>query len=104
MPFSLDASQPFDGPEVAATPLKPGTRRSTSTAQKRPAMNSNGQPIHWSEEGQELLAVVCVRAKVVDADDRRWWCITRRMIYKGTRPTKVFSWFLTWRGGYLGRP
>jgi hypothetical protein len=43
--------QPFDGGEVAKTSLADGVTEIEVDGVMRPALNSNGKPIHWSEEG-----------------------------------------------------
>lgn len=68
--FSLDAGQPFDGPEVAATPLKPGATTLMVDGTERPALNSNGKPIHWSEEGVRNFWRWFGESKVVDEQGR----------------------------------
>jgi hypothetical protein len=70
MRFSLDAGQPFDGPEVAATPLKPGTTTINVDGTERPALNSNGKPIHWSEEGVRNFWRWFSGSRVVDEQGR----------------------------------
>jgi hypothetical protein len=44
-------ASPFDGSETATTPLKLGATTLMVDGVERPALNSNGKPIHWSEEG-----------------------------------------------------
>ena len=68
--YSLDGSQPFDGREVATTPLKPGTTTLMVDGTERPALNSNGKPIHWSEEGIRNFWRWFGDSKVVDARGR----------------------------------
>jgi hypothetical protein len=77
--YSLDGSQPFDGREVATTPLKPGTTTLMVDGTERPALNSNGKPIHWSEEGIRNFWRWFSGSKVVDAQGRPL------VVYHGTR-------------------
>ena len=62
--------QPFSGREVAATPLKPGTKTLMVDGVERPALNSNGNPIHWSEEGVRNFWRWFGESKVVDEQGR----------------------------------
>ena len=100
------ASTPANGirrPRIAATPLKPN--HGADGRQHRalcPEQQQQADPLERGR-GQELLAVV-LGSKVVDADDRRWWCITpARMIYKVQDQPKVLSGSLTWRAIWDGR-
>ena len=68
--YSIDGSQPSDGREVATTPLKPGTTTLMVDGTERPALNSNGKPIHWSEEGVRNFWRWFSGSKVVDAQGR----------------------------------
>ncbi|MDR2875967.1 MAG: hypothetical protein LBV44_08595 [Methylobacillus sp.] len=62
--------QPFDGSEQATTQLPEGTTHIDVDGTQRPALNSNGQPIHWSEEGVRNFWRWFGDSKVVDGDGR----------------------------------
>lgn len=63
-------NQPFNGPEVATTPLPAGTTEIEVDGVMRPALNSEGRPIHWSEEGVRNFWRWFGDSKNVDADGR----------------------------------
>ena len=71
-------SMPFDGKEVARTPLAPGITRIMVDGIERPALNSEGRPIHWSEEGTRNFWRWFGDSKVVDAEGRP------RVMYHGS--------------------
>lgn len=71
-------SMPFDGNEVARTPLAPGITRIMVDGVERPALNSEGRPIHWSEEGTRNFWRWFGDSKVVDAEGRP------RVMYHGS--------------------
>jgi hypothetical protein len=88
--------QPFSGREVAATPLKPGTTTLMVDGVERPAMNNNGKPIHWSEEGIRNFYAWFKDSKVVDEQGRPL------VVYHGT--SRSFNKFDTqMRGGFGGQ-
>ena len=60
----------FDGPEVATTPLAQGVTEIEVDGAVRPALNSNGKPIHWSEDGVRNFWRWFGDSRVVDAQGR----------------------------------
>lgn len=63
-------AKPFDGKEVAKTKLPEDTTHIDVDGVSRPALNSNGEPIHWSEEGTRNFWRWFGDSKVVDAEGR----------------------------------
>ena len=61
--------QPFDGPEAATTPIGGATEIEVDGVM-RPALNSEGRPIHWSAEGVRNFWRWFGDSKVVDAEGR----------------------------------
>lgn len=71
-------AMPFDGKEIARTPLAAGTTRIMVDGVERPALNSDGRPIHWSEEGTRNFWRWFGDSKVVDSEGRP------RVMYHGS--------------------
>lgn len=78
-PEAVTYEQPFDGKEVATTPLPEGTAEIDVDGTLRPALNSDGKPIHWSVEGVRNFWRWFGDSKVVDANGRPL------VVYHGTR-------------------
>jgi hypothetical protein len=66
----MASQNPFDGREIAKTPLAKTAQSILVDGVERPAQNSNGQPIHWSEEGARNFWRWFGDSKVVDAQGR----------------------------------
>jgi hypothetical protein len=62
-------NQPFNGPETATTPLGDATEIEVDGV-TRPALNSEGRPIHWSQEGVRNFWRWFGDSKVVDEQGR----------------------------------
>lgn len=62
--------QPFEGSEVAKTPWPADQTTIEVDGKQRPALNSNGKPIHWSEEGIRNFWRWFGDSKVVDTEGR----------------------------------
>lgn len=62
--------KPFNGSEIAKTPLDPAQTTIMVDGVERPAQNSNGKSIHWSEEGARNFWRWFGDSKVVDAEGR----------------------------------
>jgi hypothetical protein len=76
----------FNGPEVATTPLAQGVTEIEVDGAVRPALNSNGKPIHWSQEGVRNFWRWFGDSKVVDSQGRPL------VVYHGTNADfSVFS-------------
>lgn len=82
----------FNGPEVATTPLAQGVTEIEVDGTVRPSLNSNGKPIHWSEEGVRNFWRGFGDSKVVDAQGRPL------VVYHGTP-----SDFDSFSGKFLGK-
>ncbi len=87
--------QPFDGRETATTPLKPGTKTLVVDGTERPALNSNGKPIHWSEEGARNFWRWFGESQAVDAQGRPL------VVYHG-RPEEFGEGISAFDNDYLG--
>lgn len=88
---NLLAQAPFQGPEVAKTPI--GRKKTINVdGVKRSAQNSNGQPIHWSEEGIRNFWRWFGDSKVVDEQGRP------RVVYHGSRVPYIDSFGLEMEG------
>lgn len=68
--FQSQNAKPFDGKEVAKTKLPEGATHIDVDGVSHPALNSNGQPIHWSEEGTRNFWRWFGDSKAVDTDGR----------------------------------
>lgn len=82
--------KPFKGEEVAKTPIKEGTTHVEVDGAQRHALNSNGKPIHPTEEGVRNFWRWFGDSKVVDAEGRPV------VVYHGT--SKEFDTFNTEAG------
>ena len=88
---AVRSRSPFEGSEEAKTPMKATRETIRVDGVDRPAQNSNGKPIHWSEEGTRNFWRWFGDSKVVDKDGRPL------VVYHGT--TADFDTFDRTKGG-----
>jgi len=69
-PYFEQSAKPFDGREVAATPMSAGQAHIEVDGVTRSALNSEGKPLHWSEEGTRNFWRWFGDSKVVDEEGR----------------------------------